>query len=203
MRSMVVFLLILSLLRPAPSAAQGVLPLAAGAEWAGPAGIVNRALLAAALKPVYALRLSSDWPELGDGSCRNGGDEVIGGELQLDSAGDYVGRLWREATIRFCGVHGSATEACSATLMSQGPVIARGTVVPVEAGWANPVVTLRWTANPEGTRVKLDGDCGPTFTAALRRLYLGASHLIEFTIPTAGEGRKIERLEEGWVVVVE
>jgi hypothetical protein len=51
--------------------------------------------------------------------------------------------------------------------------------------------------------VKLDGDCGPAFTAALRRLYLGASHAIEFRLPVAGEGPRLEHLEEGWAVEVE
>lgn len=202
MRRMVTLALVLSTVPLVSAAAQRSLPLAAGAEWAG-VGIVNRALLAAALKPAYVIRLTSAWPELGHGSCRNGGDEVIVGKLQLDSGGDYVGRLRREATIRFCGVHGPATDACSVTLQSEGPVTARGTVVPVEAGWANPVVTLRWTATPEGTSVKLDGECNPAFAAALRRLYLGASHMIEFRMPIAGEGRRIEHLEEGWVVEVE
>jgi hypothetical protein len=34
-------------------------------------------------------------------------------------------------------------------------------------------------------------------------MYLGASHMIEFRLPVAGEGRMIEHLEEGWVVEVE
>jgi hypothetical protein len=203
MRRWAVLSLTLLILRPAPATAQFARPLAAGAEWAGRAGIVNQALRAALLKPVYTTRLRSDWPELGHGSCRNGGDEEIGGELRLDNRGDYVGRLRRQATIRFCGVHGPATEACSATLTSEGEVRARGIVVPGEAGWATPVVTLHWTATPEGTRVKLDGDCGPAFTAALRRLYLGASHAIEFRLPVAGEGPRLEHLEEGWAVEVE
>ena len=197
-------LLTLVALAPVPRlAAQGPLPLAAGAEWTGAGRLVNRALLAAALKPVYAVRLMSDWPEMGNGSCRNGGEEVIGGELELDSGGDYVGRLRREATIRFCGTHGPATLTCSVTLRSEGPVQARGIVAPFEAGWTSPLLTLRWTATAEGTSVELEGDCNPTFTTALRRLYLGASHMIEFPLPVAGEGRRIERLEEGWIVEVQ
>jgi hypothetical protein len=89
------------------------------------------------------------------------------------------------------------------TLSSEGPVRARGVVAPLQAGWADPVLALRWTATAEGTSVGLEGDCNPEFTGALGRLYLGASHLIEFRLPVAGEGRRIERLDEGWVVEVQ
>jgi hypothetical protein len=200
--------LFLAILIVAPSfSAAGQVPLAlgAGAEWAGgSSSSVNRALMAAALRPVYSVRLASDWPELvgKDGRCRNGGEEVITGELELTSGGNYLGTLTREATIRFCGAHGPATEACSLTLRSTGPVAARGEVEPFRGGWTNPLLTLHWAA-PAGAVAEVDGDCQPAFAESLRRLYLGVTHMIEFHLPVTGEGRHREHLEEGWIVEVQ
>jgi len=192
------------ILTPSFSAAQVRLSLGAGVEGAGGRSVVNRALLAAALKPVYSVRLRSDWPELvsKDGRCRNGGNEVITGALELTSGGDYRGTLAREATIWFCGTHGPAMEACSLTLRSAGPVAARGEVEPARGGWTTPLLSLEWVA-PEGTVVHVEGDCQPAFTESLRRLYLGVTHMIEFQLPVAGEGSRTEHLEEGWNVEVQ
>ena len=190
-----------------PATAHAQLALAAGANEAGGlSAIVNRALLAAALKPSYQVHLTSDWPQLSapDGSCLNGGEEFLEGPLELTSGGDYVGTLSRTATIHFCGSHGSARDACILTLRSKGPVVARGEVLPLAAGWADPVVELHWSSAAEGNEVTVDGNCAPSFNEALRRMYLGVTHTIEFPFPTAGEATRREQLDEyGWNVEVE
>ena len=203
-RSLVVATLV-ALTVPVAAEAQG--GLAAGTdEPGGPSEMVNRALLAAALKPKYQLRMASDWPQLAapNGSCLNGGSELIEGGLELTSGGDYVGTLTRTTTINFCGSHGQAREACVLVLRGKGPVAARGEIQPFMDGWTNPVVELHWSTAPEGNEVTLDGDCSPSFNDALRRMYLGVSHVLEFPLPAVGEGGRRERLEDyGWNVEVE
>jgi hypothetical protein len=190
-----------------PIAAHAQRALAAGTdEPGGPSGMVNRALLAAALKQKYQLHLTSDWPQLAapDGSCLNGGSERIDGGLELTSGGDYVGTLTRSTTINFCGGHGQARDACVLVLRSEGPVAARGEIQPFMAGWTSPVVELHWSTATEGNEVTLDGDCSSSFNDALRRMYLGVSHVLEFPLPTVGEAGRRERLEDyGWNVEVE
>jgi hypothetical protein len=192
---------------PAPVVAQAQLALAAGADVpGGPSAVVSRALLAAALKPKYQLRLTSDWPQLAaaDGSCLNGGEEFLEGGVELTSGGEYLGTLTRTTTIHFCGSHGLARDACTLTLRSKGPVVARGEVQARPAGWANPVLELGWSTVPDGSEVMLDGDCTPSFNEALRRMYLGVSHRLEFSLPAAGEAGRRERLDDyGWEVEVE
>jgi hypothetical protein len=199
-------LIALALAATCSLAAQADLTLAAGANQSGPMRIVNRALLAAALKPVYTVELRSDWPQLGlaGGDCVNGGQEVLKGTIELTSGGNYVGSLQRGATIRFCGAHGQAQEACALTLTSTGPVAATGEVQPFTRGWTNPVVELHWATAAAGTAVRLDGDCAPAFNDALRRMYLGVTHMVEFPLPAAGEGlRRAELADYGWIVEVQ
>lgn len=190
-----------------PLSAQARLALAAGAnEPGGPSLVVNRALLAAALKQVYRVHLVSDWPQLGtaDGRCVNGGEESLEGNVELTSGGNYLGTLERRATIRFCGAHGQAREACSLTLRSAGRVAAQGEVQPFTSGWANPVVELHWATALEGNGVAVEGDCPAAFNDALQRMYLGVTHVLEFSLPVAGEGPRTERLEDfGWTVEVQ
>lgn len=187
-------------------AGQAALALAAGAnEPGGPSVVVNRALLAAALKPAYQIHLVSDWPQLGtaDGRCMNGGEEMLDGTVELTSGGNYIGTLERRATIRFCGAHGQAREACSLTLRSTGPVSARGEVHPFTSGWTNPVVELHWATASEGNGVAVEGDCPPAFNNALQQMYLGVTHVLEFTLPVVGDGARTERLDDyGWTVKV-
>jgi hypothetical protein len=180
--------------------------LGAGAADAAANDRVNRALLAAALKPGYTVNLASNWPELraADGSCVNGGREVLTGRLDQTSGGNYVGKLVRRASIQFCGAHGAATERCSLTLESEGAVAANGEVRRFPAGWAQPVVALRWVSLPADNDVTVSGDCPPAFNQALRRMFLGVTHLLEFELPTTGEGRLAQRLDDyGWIVEVE
>jgi hypothetical protein len=184
-----------------PQAAGAQLALAAGAHDDDFLPIVNRAVLAAALKPNLTIRLVSDWPQLAaaDGSCLNGGWETVAGSLELDSGGDYVGTLTRQAEIRFCGAHGAARDACILRLTSLGPVHARGAVQPLTTGWTNPVLELRWTGSPEGGEIRIEGDCAPAFNEALRRMYLGVTHALEFRIPVAGGEGLADHLDDyGW-----
>lgn len=180
--------------------------LGAGAADAAANDRVNRALLTAALKPEYKVSLTSNWPELraSDGSCVNGGREVLTGRLRQTSGGNYVGKLLRRASIQFCGAHGAATERCSLTLESEGAVAANGEVRPFLVGWARPMVALRWVSLSEDNDVIVSGDCPPAFNQALRRMFLGVTHLLEFELPTAGEDRLAQRLDDyGWIVEVE
>ena len=168
--------------------------------------MVNRALLAAALKSTYSVHLVSAWPQLGmpNSTCVNGGEEVLEGTIEQTSGGNYVGSLQRRATIRFCGTHGPATEACSLTLRSVGPVAAQGEVQPFTRGWTNPTVELRWATAESGNDVTVEGDCAPTFNESLRRMYLGVTHMVEFPLPVVGEGLRREELADyGWIVAVQ
>lgn len=198
-------LALIQLTAASPQAAGAQLTLSAGAHDGEPRAIVNRALLAAALKPVLTIRLVSNWPQLtaADGSCLNGGQETLSGTLELGSGGNYLGTLRRQAEIRFCGTHGAARDGCALTLTSVGPVSARGEVRPFTAGWTNPVLELRWATVPNESEVHIEGNCTPAFNEALHRLYLGVTHAIEFQVPVAGEERLSDRLEDyGWLVDV-
>ncbi len=187
----------------APLAAQVSMALSAGPSNREPELLVSRALLGAALKPAYAVRLVSDWPQLsaGGGGCVNGGQEMLTGTLSLTSGGNYADLLERQATILFCGVHGVAQSACALTLTSRGVVEARGEVRPVSPGWSEPLVELRWAAPEGASEIAIEGDCTPAFNESLRRLYLGVTHALEFPLPIAGEGRLTQRLDEYcWIV---
>lgn len=188
-----------------PLRSQEPVVLAAGPRDGDPPMVVSRALHAAMLKPAYHVRLVSDWPQLSAGGlgCVNGGQEVLEGRLTQTSDGDYRGQLTRKGTIRFCGVHGGSAAACALTLTSGGTVTARGVVTPTGPGWRDPQVELRWFA-PDGTSEALvEGDCSTQFNDAVRRLYLSASHSLEFSLPTADQGRRTMRLDDyGWIVDV-
>lgn len=198
-------LLVLALGSAAPLAAQEPTVLAAGLPGAEPPLVVVNALHAAMLKPAYQVKLVSDWPQLSAGGlgCVNGGQEVLEGKLVQTSSGDYAGQLVRKGTIRFCGVHGGAAQACALTLTSAGTVYARGAVVPTTNGWANPVVTLRWSSPDGSSEAVVEGDCSAQFNEAVRRLYLSVSHSVEFALPTADQGPSTVRLDDfGWIVDV-
>jgi hypothetical protein len=196
---------VLALLLSSPVAAQRSLALGAGPRDRDPSPVVSHALHAAMLKPLYQLRLVSDWPQLSGGGlgCVNGGQEVLEGRLVQRSDGGYAGQLIRKATIRFCGVHGAAQEACALTLTSEGTVSARGEVFPAGAGWTTPEIELRWQAMEGAADAVVEGDCTSGFSESVRRMYLGASHSLEFPLPLAGEGRRTTRLDDyGWIVDV-
>jgi hypothetical protein len=198
--------LVIALIRAPSIAAQQPQLLAAGPRDGDPPPVVSNALHAAMLKPAYLLRLVSDWPQLSGGGlgCVNGGQEVLEGKLTQTSSGEYAGQLTRKGTIRFCGVHGGAAEACALTLTSGGMVAARGMVTPVGPGWGEPQIELRWYAPDGASDAVVEGDCTAQFNDAVRRLYLSASHSLEFRLPTADQGRRTARLDDyGWIVDVE
>lgn len=197
--------LVLALVSAAPLTAQAPQVLAAGPRNSDPPAVVSHALHAAMLKPAYQVKLVSDWPQLSGGGlgCVNGGQEVLEGKVTQTSSGDYAGQLSRKATIRFCGVHGSAAEACALTLTSAGTVTVRGVVTPVSAGWSDPQIELRWFAPEGASQAVVEGDCSAQFNESVRRLYLSASHSLEFALPTADQGPRTVRLDDyGWIVDV-
>lgn len=157
----------------------------------------------ALLKASYQVRLVSDWPQLSAGglSCVNGGQEVLEGRLIQNPAGEYTGQLTRKATILFCGVHAGAASSCALTLTSDGTVSARGAVL--ESGPKEAEVELRWFAPDGSAQAVVEGDCSPQFNDSVRRLYLGASHSLEFPLPAATEPGRTVRLDDyGWIVDV-
>ncbi len=202
-------ILLFSVLRlalvPALSA-QATAELAIGSPSANPEMLEHRAGpgLGTALASSYTLSLVSDWPQLSvGGACFNGGQEALNGTLTRTAGGGYAGRLERRATILFCGVHGGAESACALSLTSRGPVEARGELLPDAAEGAAPVVELRWAASEGASEVVIRGDCAPGFNESLRRMYLGVTHALEFSLPLAGEGPRTVRLEDfGWIVEV-
>lgn len=188
-----------------PLLAQQELQLAAGPrEVLHP--VVQRAIYAALLKPSYRMRLVSDWPQLSAGGlgCVNGGQEVLEGTLTQTGDVSYAGQFRRKATIRFCGSHPGATEMCALTLRAEGTVAARGTVALTRGEWTSPEIALRWTT-PDGiSDVMVEGDCSPEFNEKVKRLYLSASHSLEFSLPPAGEPRRTMSLDDyGWIVDVQ
>lgn len=156
------------------------------------------------LRPAYTIRMTSDWPQLSvEGlDCVNGGEEVITGKLVRLQGGQYVGELERAGTIRFCGIHGAAREACSLTLTTQGGLKASGEAQLPADGTA-PVLLLEWRSAPTGTSVAVGGNCPREFGDAVRQMYLGAARSVELPLPGAGESARSERLEDfGWKVEV-
>jgi len=186
MRARQLILLALALI-PSPLAAQGA--------------VLARA--DAAVETPYHLRLTSAWPELRlSAQCVNGGEEILDGSLQWTSAGRYRGELSRQTTILFCGAHGSAAEACSATLSGSGTVQAEGTVLGPSPNRDGNLVELRWS--PDSTTVAtLSGDCPEGFGDQLRKLYATATHSVELVLPAGGRRPDRQRVEDyGWVVEI-
>lgn len=168
--------------------------------------IVERAINAALLRPQYRMRLVSDWPQLsaGDLGCINGGQEVLEGTLTQNGDASYAGQFRRRATIRFCGAHAGATELCALTLTADGTVAARGTVALSRGDWTSPPIELRWTTPEGASDAVVTGDCTPEFNEKVKKLYLSASHSLEFTLPPAGEPRRTIALDDyGWIVDVQ
>lgn len=193
------------LILTAPLAAQQQLALAAGPR-AELLPVVQRAITAALLRPLYRMRLVSDWPQLTAGGlgCVNGGQEVLEGTLTQTGDASYAGQFKRKASIRFCGAHAGATEMCALTLTSDGTVAARGTVAQTRGDWTSPGIEFRWSTPDGASSVMVEGDCTPEFNEKVKKLYLSASHSLEFTLPPAGEGRRTMALDDyGWIVDVQ
>lgn len=168
--------------------------------------VVERAINAALLRPNYRMRLVSDWPQLTAGGlgCVNGGQEVLEGTLTQTGDASYAGKFRRRATIRFCGAHAGATEMCALTLTTDGTVAARGTVALSRGDWTSPSIEFRWTTPEGASDVMVEGDCSADFNEKVKKLYLSASHALEFTLPPAGEDRRTMALDDyGWIVDVQ
>lgn len=61
-----------------------------------------------------------------------------------------------------------------------------------------------WVSAPDDADVVVNGNCPSPFNTALRRMFLSVTHLLEFDLPTAAEGRLAQRLDDyGWIVEVE
>lgn len=168
--------------------------------------IVERAINATMLRPSYRLRLVSDWPQLTAGGlgCVNGGQEVLEGTLTQTGDASYSGQFRRKATIRFCGTHAGASELCSLTLTAEGTVAARGTVSIARGDWSSAAIEFRWTTPDGASDALVSGDCTAEFNEKVKRLYLAASHSLEFTLPPAGEPRRTMPLDDyGWIVDVQ
>ncbi len=194
---------VIALAATRPLSAQESLALAAPPLAGTRMTVARVAPRTALLKAAYQVRLVSDWPQLSDGGlgCVNGGQEVLEGRLIQSPEGAYSGQLTRKASIRFCGVHGSAASVCTLTLTSEGTVSARAGVLTDGADKAR--VELRWFAPTGAAEALVEGDCSPQFNESVRRLYLGASHSVEFALPAAGEGPRTMRLDDyGWIVDV-
>ncbi len=178
----------------APMAAQGRLVLAARTPLPERVSKTVNPLRAA-----YQVRLTSDWPHYTAGAgCVNGGEELLTGTLQATSAG-YAGILRRTATIRFCGSHGQASDACALTLTSSGPVDATALVY---AAGESAMLLVSWKAPDGAGEATVSGDCAPVFEDSVRRLYFSVAHSLEVPLP-AGSGGHTVRLEDyGWIAEV-
>lgn len=157
----------------------------------------------APFESTYRLRLTSAWPEWRlSAECVNGGEEVLEGSLHWTASRLYRGEFSRQTTIRFCGAHGSAADACSATLTGSGTVQAEGTVLGPAENRDGNLVELRWF--PDSTTVAtLSGDCPEDFGENLRRLYASATHSVELVLPAGDRRVERQRVEDyGWVVEI-
>ena len=186
-----------------------------GAAQAAPAGRATalslRAGLApvpAALKSAYQVRLASTWPqEAGNAGCRNGGDEVLEGELTRGADSRYWGTLRRRTELLFCGQHGGPqvmeATGCALTLSGEGTVSATGVVIPDETAPSGRAMRLTWTP-ALGHEATVTGPCAQAFKRALKAMYLSTVHAAEFPLTTVGSGPRSERLENyAWSVELE
>ena len=179
-------------------------------RWAGGiTALVFTALAAAHARPAaladtYHLKLTSAWPQLaGAGDrCRNGGDEVIEGNLRRDTDGVYRGSLDRHTELLFCGAHGPRGEACELVLEGDGTVAMEGFAVPDRSSPSGHALKVSWrptAAHGAATR----GACPPEFKRDVEHMYLSVRHGAEFPLPAAGGDEVAERLEDyAWTVEV-
>lgn len=178
----------------APLAGQGTLALAG--RHTPPA---RPAIAASPLRDAYLLRLTSDWPQYRSGaSCVNGGEEVLTGTLEATASG-YAGTLRRDATIRFCGSHGQASDACTLTLTSSGPVDATALVY---AAGGTAMLLVSWKAPDGAGEATVSGDCAPAFEDSVRRLYFSVAHSLEVPLPSGAGGHTVRLEDYGWIAEV-
>lgn len=158
----------------------------------------------APLADAYHLRLASAWPQTSDAdeACRNGGDEVVEGTLRRGVDGVYRGSLARRSRILFCGVHGTSGTACELVLEGDGQVTMTGLAVPDATSPSGSALRLSWRPAP-AHGAAAHGACSADFKRAVERMYRTVVHGVEFALPAAGEGRRVERLEDyAWTVEV-
>ena len=176
----------------------------------GPAVAQSLAYSAAAaprrvtLASAYHVRLSSAWPQGGPegNGCRNGGDEIVEGELERGADGVYRGSFDRSTLLLFCGAHAASGEACELVLEGEGRVAVTGFVVPDETSPSGSALRLTWQPSP-GHGATVHGACSADFKRSMEEMYLSVAHGVELAVP-AGAEKRTERLEGyAWTVEVE
>lgn len=186
--------LALTALSAAPATAQAIAY--------GEAAVPRRAVV---LADAYHLRLESVWPQAaGTGeACRNGGDEIVEGMLTRSADGTYQGRFDRRTLILFCGAHGAGGEACELVLEGDGKVVMTGVVVSDETSPSGSALRVSWLPSPtHGAAAR--GACSADFKRSMEEMYRSVRHGAEFAVPAAGEGKRVERLENyAWTVEIE
>ena len=158
-----------------------------------------------ALAATYHLTLTSNWPSNGDTEgCGNGGEEVVEGTLTRRGPDRYEGTFRRHTILRFCGSHGTSSEAqCTMTLQGAGAVAAVGDVLADDQSESGRALRLTWTPEP-GHSAGTEGACAPAFKDKVKALYLTVSHGVEFDLPAAGAAPRTERPEGyAWTVAIE
>lgn len=157
------------------------------------------------LAAAYHIRLRSAWPQepASNGACRNGGDEIVEGVLSLMGDGRYRGTFDRRTLLLFCGRHSTDGQACELTLEGDGEVLMTGVVVPDETSPSGSALQVAWRPSPShGASVR--GACPSDFKRSIESMYLSVLHGAEFALPAAGQGRRVERLENyAWTVEIE
>ena len=159
----------------------------------------------ASLAAAYHVRLRSAWPQepASNEGCRNGGDEMVEGVLSLTGDGSYRGNFERRTLLLFCGAHGTDGQACELTLEGDGRVLMTGVVVSDERSPSGSALRVVWRPSPShGASVR--GACPSDFKRSIEAMYLSVTHGAEFAVPGAGQGRRVERLENyAWTVEIE
>jgi hypothetical protein len=139
------------------------------------------------LRSVYGVRVESAWPTPpGEtDACNNRASEVLVGTLHRAGNDRYDGRFVRRTRLGFCGTHAAAVDRCGLLLLGEGEVTVEGRVSRGADGIS--ILSLTWHPVSSTTRLLVDGNCAPRFTAALEAMYRTAVHSVEFAVP-AGEG---------------
>jgi len=132
------------------------------------------------------------------------GEEVVEGTLTRRGPDRYEGTFRRHTILRFCGSHGTSSEAqCTMTLQGAGAVAAVGDVLADDQSESGRALRLTWTPEP-GHSAGTEGACAPAFKDKVKALYLTVTHGVEFDLPAAGAAPRTERPEGyAWTVAIE
>ena len=143
------------------------------------------------LASAYHLRLESAWPQdaAGGDGCRNGGDEIVEGDLHRGVDGVYRGSFERRTLLLFCGAHAASGEACELVLEGDDNVAMMGYVVPDETSPSGSALRLSWRPLP-GHGATVRGACSADFKQSVEEMYLSVSHGVELAVPAAGAERR-------------